>query len=388
VNVERLRVLCLNIPFVQGFQHAAADRRSSDAVIVELTADGVVGYGEAAPRPYVSGETVDSVVQHVGDVAWPRLRRRATALSASSPSSLLADIERELLPWNAPERFRDNGTSLAPTSARCAVELALVDCWLKARGMAASAILPPRRDEARYSGVIATGNAERAAQLARKMRQGGLSSIKVKVGDEFDEPRLRAVREVMGADVQLRIDANGAWDLETAIERLQTLARYDIDSCEEPLGRARRDALPALTRSSSIATMVDESLVTEADARWLIEHGACNAFNLRVSKLGGLLPCLRLAAIAAHHGLFCQLGSHVGETSVLAAAGRHLALHLDELRAVEGSFGSFLLSQDIASPSVKFGHGGRGSKLSGVGLGVSVVPERLESFATRIWSSG
>ena len=76
----------------------------------------------------------------------------------------------------------------------------------------------------------------------------------------------------------------------------------------------------------------------------------------------------------------------MGETSILAAAGRHLALHLGDLRFVEGSFGSLLLGQDIASPSIKFGHGGWGAALAGPGLGANVLPERLSALATRRWS--
>jgi muconate cycloisomerase len=137
---------------------------------------------------------------------------------------------------------------------------------------------------------------------------------------------------------------------------------------------------------SPVPILVDESLVTAADARWLLEQRGCHGFNLRLNKLGGLLPCLRLARAAAERGVWCQLGSHVGETSVLAAAGRHLALHLGSLRFVEGSFGSLLLSQDIASPSIKFGHGGRGSSIGGAGLGASVVPARLAASTARSWS--
>jgi muconate cycloisomerase len=276
---------------------------------------------------------------------------------------------------------------VAHNSARCGLELAILDCWLKTAAVSLSTVMPPRKQEVVYSGVISTGSVERAVTLARKMRLGGLRQLKIKVGDELDESRVAAVREAVGADCSLRIDANGAWDMATASSKLERLARHDIESCEEPLGRARRGDLPALSERSPIPIMVDESLVTEEDARELLEQRGCHAFNLRLSKLGGVLPCLRLAREAAAYGVWCQLGSHVGETAILAAAGRHLALHLDELRFVEGSFGSLLLSEDIASPSIKFGHGGRASGLRGDGLGARVVPERLATFGVAGWSS-
>lgn len=391
MKIERLSIHCLRIPFVQGFQHAARDRTESDAIVVEVQAGGVSGYGEALAREYVTGESVASVVGHLRDRAWPALAR--AELEVGSPQGLLAGIEALLGPLfpadeaDPPHAAGESGW-VVHNSARCALELALVDAWLVAHGQSLAAVLPARREHAIYSGVISSGSEERAVALAHKMKLGGLQQIKIKVGDELDERRVARVRAALGPACSLRLDANGAWDYETALAKLTALAIYDIASCEEPLGRARRAELPALSARSPIPIVVDESLVTEADADALLEQTACQGFNLRINKLGGLLPCLRLAEKAARHGVWCQLGSHVGETSVLAAAGRHLALHLEALRFVEGSFGSLLLSQDIASPSIKFGHGGRGGGLRGTGLGAAVMPERLATLAVQSWSSG
>jgi L-Ala-D/L-Glu epimerase len=386
MKIEGLALHCLSIPFVQGFQHATKDRHASDAIIVEVRSGEHRGYGEALPREYVTGESTQSVATHLTKHVWPRLAR--AELRVASPETLLDDVARCLDVTELGFLLGDpSARVIAHHAARSGLELALVDCWLKAHGHRLAAALPPSKHQVNYSGVISTGSVERAVALARKMRLGGLHQIKIKVGDELDERRVAAVREAVGPDCSLRIDANGAWDLDAALWKLERLARHHIDSCEEPLGRARRAELPGLVERSPVPIMVDESLVTDADAEELLEQRACHAFNLRVSKLGGLLPCLRIAHKAAQRGVWYQVGSHVGETSVLAAAGRHLALHLEHLRFIEGSFGSLLLSQDVASPSIKFGHGGRAGRLSGYGLGASVLPERLAEFSVRSWSS-
>lgn len=386
MKLERLSVHCLNIPFVEGFQHAAKDRRFSDAIIIEVCASGYRGYGEALPRQYVTGESTHSAVQHLTEHVWPRLAN--TLVDVQCVETLLEDVGRRL---DAPDlgfRSTDFDTGLrAHNAARCGLELALVDCWLTSQGHSLAAAMRPARALACYSGVISTGSIERASTLARKMRLGGLTQVKIKVGDDLDEARVAAVRESLGPDCSLRVDANGAWDLPTALEKIERLARFRIDSCEEPLGQDHRGALPQLVEISQIPILVDESLVTEADAERLLSLRGCHGFNLRLSKQGGLLPCLRLAALASQHGVWCQLGCHVGETSVLAAAGRHLALHLPNLRFLEGSFGSLLLSQDIASPSIKFGHGGRAGALRGAGLGAAILPERVRELAVATWSS-
>jgi len=382
VKLDGLSIYCLRIPFVQAFRHATKERHESDAIVVEVRSQGAVGYGEALPRDYVTGETEQSVVDVFTQYAWPRLANRV--LDAPE-QGLLEALGRQLdeLFQAAPA---PEGGFIAHNSARCALELALLDLSLKLRQQNLGELLEPRVARVPYSGVITSGSPERAAALARKLVLGGIGQIKIKVGDALDLERVRAVREVVG-ERSLRVDANGAWTLEEAQSRLATLAELGVESCEEPLGRERMAQLPELTAHSPVPIVVDESLVTAADARVLLERGACHGFNLRLNKLGGLWPCLQLARAAAQPGVWCQLGSHVGETSILAAAGRQLALHLGGLRFVEGSFGSLLLGQDIASPSIKFGHGGWGSALSGPGLGASVLPERLAALAVRHWSS-
>jgi muconate cycloisomerase len=130
--------------------------------------------------------------------------------------------------------------------------------------------------------------------------------------------------------------------------------------------------------------MVDESLVTRSDADTLIEARAADLFNVRISKCGGLAPSLAIASAALKAGLGVQVGSQVGETAILSAAGRHLAAALPEIKFVEGSFGTLLLAEDVSVESVRFGHRGEAPVLTGPGLGIRVVEERLRRHAVTI----
>jgi muconate cycloisomerase len=134
--------------------------------------------------------------------------------------------------------------------------------------------------------------------------------------------------------------------------------------------------------------MVDESLVTLADAEALITGCAADYFNVRVSKHGGLARSLEIARWAGEVGIGVQIGCHVGETAILSAAGRHLAATLDEVLFVEGSYGSLLLTEDIAAEAVRFGHGGVAPVLTGPGLGIRVLEERLRRLAHTIVELG
>jgi muconate cycloisomerase len=127
--------------------------------------------------------------------------------------------------------------------------------------------------------------------------------------------------------------------------------------------------------------IADESLCTLSDAQELIKLKACRLFNLRLSKCGGLGNALKIKKMADKAGILCQLGCQVGETSILAAAGRHFALAANNLVYVEGSFAPLLLAQDTCRPPVTFGVAGRGKPLPGPGLGIQVEEQYLKKLA-------
>jgi muconate cycloisomerase len=131
-----------------------------------------------------------------------------------------------------------------------------------------------------------------------------------------------------------------------------------------------------VTAATEEAIIVDESLRTIEEARELASTGACDAFNIRVSKCGGLINSARIAKIAAEHGLFCVVGAQVGESGVLSAAGRHLAAQI-EPRYLEGSGGRLLLKQDVTKENVLPGRRGRAQTPTGPGLGVEVDEQLL-----------
>jgi muconate cycloisomerase len=357
----------LRIPFVEEFSHSAGARRWSDSVVVRVRDEaGTEGFGEGVPRPYVTGETVETMLEHLARDLWPRVADRPLP-----PAGHLAGLAAFL------PTVETATSAVCFGAARCALELAILDSALRAAGRPLAAVLPPVRRRVTYSGVVTAGPVERAVQHARRMRAVGLQHVKIKVGFDDDVSRVRAVREALGPGVSLRLDANGAWTLPRAVEVLEALAPLGIASVEQPLPRGPLDDLVRLRQATPVPVMVDESLVTEADAEALIEAKAADFFNVRVSKCGGLARSLAIAARATAVGIGVQVGSQVGETAILAAAGRHLAAALPDLAFAEGSFGTLLLAEDIAVESVRFGHRGEAPLLTGPGLGIRVAEERL-----------
>jgi L-Ala-D/L-Glu epimerase / N-acetyl-D-glutamate racemase len=368
-------VYALEIPFVEAFKHSARDRWCCDSIVVRVRDEaGTEGFGEGVPRPYVTGETTEFVLERIarlwsetGSHELPDLGGTATleAIEAWLPGA-------------------ESGGLIADNASRAALETAILDCVLRRGGTSLGRLLRPVRTKVTYSGVITAGTLETALQQARRMTLIGIAQVKLKVGFDDDVSRIRALRGALGPEVSLRLDANGAWTIDRAREVLDSVSSSNIAAVEEPLRRGCLESLARLRREVSVPIMADESLVTVSDAEALIAAQAVDSFNVRISKCGGLSRSLRIAGMAAAAGLAVQVGSQVGETAILSAAGRHLAAHLERVAFVEGSYGTLLLTEDISSDPVRFGHRGEAPLLRGPGLGARVLEDRLRKYARAV----
>jgi len=377
MHIESLTIYQLRIPFHQSFRHALQSREESDAVIVKVTdGKGRSGFGESLPRAYVTGETTDSMVAHVRGRLAPAIFAETFAPGWETLEYLQAALPK----WT--EVDKDHRVVVAWNAAFCAVELALLDWSLRADHCALADLLPPVRAEVVYSGVISADTPADAAALARRMARLGLRQIKVKVGTGDDIARLEAVRRAAGVGVELRADANGAWSASEAIANLQQLAGFKLQAIEQPVAAADLAGMKQVREEGGIPVMADESLITLEQARRLIEMKAADYFNIRLSKCGGIAGGLAIARLARDAGIKIQVGAQVGETGILSAAGRAFAAHLPALAFAEGSFGSWLLSEDVTFENVAFGLGGRAPLLKTRGLSVTVKEDALERFAS------
>ena len=136
-------------------------------------------------------------------------------------------------------------------------------------------------------------------------------------------------------------------------------------------------ALAEVRQQIPVPLMLDESLASIKDGQDAIADGTCDLFNIRLSKCGGFLNCLRLAALAQSAGLGYQLGVHPGESGVLSAAGRHFATSIREIRYLEGSYDRHLVKENLTTEDMTFGYGGWAPALTGPGLGVTIPQDRL-----------
>jgi L-alanine-DL-glutamate epimerase-like enolase superfamily enzyme len=156
--------------------------------------------------------------------------------------------------------------------------------------------------------------------------------IKVKLGKKGKEDveRIRLIREAVGPEIQLRIDANQGWDYDTAIETLQALGKYDIQYCEQPIPHQLDPLLPALRKQSPIKIMADESVFDHHDAIRLMDADAIDYVNIKLAKSGGILEAKKIADVTSERGIACMLGGML-ESRLALTAKVHFAMSHDNI---------------------------------------------------------
>jgi muconate cycloisomerase len=170
---------------------------------------------------------------------------------------------------------------------------------------------------------------EVAAQRAKKMVQNGWRAIKVKVGrdqhPQVDVDRLQAVRDAIGPDVWLSVDANGGYTVDQAVWLAARLEKLNVVLFEQPTRRGDHPAMAEVRQRSGIPIMADESVFTPQDALEVIRHRAADVLSLYPGKHGGIRATQHLAKLAEAAGLPCTIGSNL-EREVATAAMAHVAV--------------------------------------------------------------
>jgi L-Ala-D/L-Glu epimerase len=383
-TVTELQLFAVDLPFKTVVRHAAAARTTSESLFLRMTLDsGVDGWGEALPRAYVSGESRQDAFALLRDQVLPALVGQRFQSLPEVVSFLEKCDGKAPSEWVAPD--------VPQTSAWCCVDLALLDAFGRASGeparpaAAVPAPSPAALGRYRYSGVVSAGQGWSYAVSLLKMRAFGFRQVKLKLERDGTLQAARTARRLLGRRVDLRVDANMAWDVEQALEVIGQLRAVGIRSFEQPIAADDLAGLARLVAESSAQIMVDEGLTDRDSLQRFITQRACTAANVRISKCGGLIGAYARCREALDAGLMLQVGCQVGESSLLSAAHLTLLSVLAPLtpgvRYAEGCFGRHLLREDPAAPLVQFGYGGRPPpRPAGAGLGVRVDLAALQRY--------
>jgi o-succinylbenzoate synthase len=204
----------------------------------------------------------------------------------------------------------------------------------------------PRRSGVPVNALVPAVEPDRAGELAAEATAAGIATVKVKVGGgdpAADLDRVAAVRAALGPSGRIRLDANGAWDVETAVAMMRRLARFDPELLEQPV--ADIGDLARVRRRVGVPVAADESLRTLGDARRLAALEAADAVVVKVQPLGGVRAALRIVEAAGVPAIVSSLY----ETSIGLAAGVALAAALPDLPYACGLGTATLLAGDVVA---------------------------------------
>ncbi|NIQ39017.1 MAG: hypothetical protein GTN81_10560 [Proteobacteria bacterium] len=370
MKIELAEVFLLSLPLSQPLNHHIISRTYTDNIVVRLRSNGLDGYGEGVPRSYVTGETARSAIDFIKGTLIPPLAGRDFAS--------IEEVRVHLFDSNKSLRCQNN------LSAFCAVELALLDLACKWWDCSLESVYRARwRQPPPYSAVVPLLPPSRLEHFLSRLKQNDMRNIKLKVGARIDPTVFEKTLSILGPDVDLRVDVNGAWTEQNALKNIERLGTYGVRAVEQPVAKRNLQGLKKVASQSVIPIIADESVCSFDDARRLLDMKACHAFNVRLSKCGGFSGSLAILDMAKTQGLRCQIGCQVGETGILSAAGRHVAGWSDGLLYLEGSFGTWVLQEDIVEEDIRFGQAGHAPPLAGKGLGVNVREESLEKYSKR-----
>jgi L-Ala-D/L-Glu epimerase len=307
VKISHIEIFKLALP-MEPFVIATEVSTVAQNTFIRIHTDGgLVGMGECSAFPMLVGETQATCFEVAKDFA--------RVLKGRDPSDIraLMDILHARLAFN--------------TTIKSAFDMALHDLGAKAKGLPLYRFLGGTRKEIETDLTLGIGPPEAMAAKARAAAAKGARTLKIKLGKNGPEDveRVRRIREAVGPEIALRIDANQGWDFATAAATLRALAEFAIQFCEQPIHHDYDYLLPDLRKLSPVPIMADESVFNHHDAIRLIRADAVDFINVKLAKSGGILEALRIAETAGSHGISCMLGGML-ESRLALTAKVHLAM--------------------------------------------------------------
>jgi L-Ala-D/L-Glu epimerase len=366
MKITGIDCYAVRLPLITPFIISYGTYSHVESVLVRLTTDsGPIGWGEATPDPYVTGESWASTYAMLRHDLLPLLR-------GQNP------LHREAI------HARLDGLVTGVPSAKAAVDIALWDIAGKHVNLSVAALLGgPVRDALVWHATLSIGAPAKMAAEARAAVTAGHTEIKMKVGaarlsDDVD--RIMAVRAAVGPEVALMVDANQGWrDPATAIRAINAIAPAAPVWIEQAIRADDFAGLAEVRHATGIAQMADEGVHGARDGLRIVERRAADLINVKLMKTGGITEAARLIAVCEAAGLRCMVGSMV-ESTIATAAGVQLALARRAVVA-NGLVGPVMLREDLAT-GLTYADGALRIDPDAPGLGITVDEERVARFTT------
>jgi o-succinylbenzoate synthase len=361
--IRSVELIEIALPLVRPFRTSFGEERDKRAILVTVVADDTVGWGECvtSPEPRYSEEWLGG--------AWIALAEHLVpSLLGAGPILAPEDVGRRLA-WVRGHRM-----------AKAALEAAVLDAWLRARGESLASHLGAVRD--RVECGVSVGIASSIGAMLEEIHgylAKGYRRVKLKIEPGRD---LEVVRQVRGElpDTPLSVDANAAYELSDA-PLFEALDELGLVMIEQPLDHEDLVEHAALQARLRTPICLDESIRSARDATAAIRLGACRIINIKPGRVGGILEARRVHDVAEREGIPCWIGGML-ETGVGRAANLALAAMPGVTMPGDTSASDRYFAQDLTEPFV-LEPDGTMAVPAGAGIGVQPERDRLEASVVR-----
>ncbi len=300
----------ISLPLVHPFKTALRTVYDiQDIVVCVRTEEGLEGYGEAPPTAAITGDTRGSILAALKEFISPNL----IGMDIMDLDGIMKKLSSCLV---------------HNTTPKAAVDMAIYDLWAKAQNQPLYKLLGGAGTLVQSDLTISVNPTHIMVADSLEAVSRGFHILKVKVGKDSsaDVDRISAIRQAVGPEVVIRVDANQGWTAEESVKIITELENrgVNLEFIEQPVPAFDYEGLKWIHDRVSTPILADESVFSYHDARRLLDMGCADMINIKLMKTGGIYRALEICRLAEEYGIQCLVGCML-ESRLSVAAAAHLA---------------------------------------------------------------
>ncbi|WP_371363561.1 L-Ala-D/L-Glu epimerase [Sporomusa rhizae] len=338
MKIAAIKIGKVSIPLKKPFKTALRQVNSAEDIIIKVIADtGEIGFGNAPPTAVITGDSQDSIIAAIRDTIGPKL----IGMDVDNLEEIMSAIDTSML---------------HNSSAKAALDIAVYDLFGKLHGIPLYKLFGGYRNAMETDLTISVNAPEEMVRDSLEAVAEGYKALKLKVGTDaaLDIKRVQAIREAVGYDVKIRLDANQGWKPKEAVRTIRKFEDMglDIELIEQPVKAHDFKGLKYVTDNVQTDIMADEAAFGTYEVFQLLAMEACDLINIKLMKAGGLHNAIKIAHFAETMGVECMMGcmleSKVGITAAASIAASKKIITRADLDA------AVLLAEDPVVGGVSF----------------------------------
>lgn len=310
MKITGIKIGRISVPLKTPFKTALRTVNSVEDVIVKIETDsGLAGYGEAPPTGIITGDTTGAIIGAINE----HIKKLMIGREVENIEDIMKVLDKSMV---------------KNTSAKAAIDIAIHDLYGQLYKAPLYKLLGGYRNKIKTDITISVNKLEEMVKDSIDAVSLGYDTLKIKVGldSNKDIDRIKAIREAIGYNVKLRIDANQGWSPKAAVYTLRKMEDegLNIEFVEQPVIAHDIEGLKYVTDNISIPVLADESVFSPMDALKILQKRAADLINIKLMKTGGIHNALKICSACEVYGIQCMIGCML-EAKVSVTAAVHLA---------------------------------------------------------------